>query len=103
MLHVITAHIDKDIIGTNLQKNTCIFNQIRHIQAIGNKLFSLPKKSPTPYHILDLVKTPLISQWYDSIFSNHYKMERSTTFSAPFYATCYHQIQRYSDPDYILG
>ena len=48
------------------------------------KLISIPTKPPTPDHIGDVVKRPLISEWYDSIFSNNEKMETSTTFSAPF-------------------
>ena len=56
---------------------------MRHIQEIGNKLISIPKKPPTPDHIGDVVKSPLRYDWYDSIFSNDEKMEKCTTFSAP--------------------
>ena len=83
-LHEITACRDKDIIRTNLQQNRYIFNQIRHIKAIWNKLISLPTTPATPDHIGDVVKTPLRYEWCDSIFSNHEKMSTSTTFSAPF-------------------
>ena len=31
-----------------------------------------------------MVKSPLVSDWYDSIFSNYETMAKSTTFSAPF-------------------
>ena len=34
------------------------FNQIIHIWAIGIKLISPPTKSPTPYHISDVINTP---------------------------------------------
>ena len=50
-LHSITARRDKYIIRTNIQENICIFNQIRHIQAIGEKLVSIPTEPPTPNHI----------------------------------------------------
>ena len=44
-VHIITACRDKYIIRTNIQENICVFNKIRHIQAVGNKLISLPKKT----------------------------------------------------------
>ena len=40
-VHAIIDRIDKDIIRTNLQENKCIFNKIRHIRVISNKIFSL--------------------------------------------------------------
>ena len=83
-VHVITARRDKGIIRTNIQVNRCILIQIIHIQEIGNKLISIPTKPSTPDHIGDVVKIPLRSEWCDSIFSNYEKVERSTTFSAPF-------------------
>ena len=83
-VHVIISRRDKDIIRTNLQEKICIFNQIRHIQAIGNKLSSPPTTPPTPDHIEDVFNRPLRSEWYHSIFSNYEKMATSTTFSAPF-------------------
>ena len=82
-LHEITACRDKDIIRTNLQQNRYIFNQIRHIKAIWNKLISLPTTPATPDHIGDVVKIPLRYEWCDSIFSNYEKISTSTTFSAP--------------------
>ena len=54
------------------------------IQAIGNKLINLPTKNPKPDHIGYVFKITLISDWYDSICSNYEKMEKYTTFSAPF-------------------
>ena len=51
---------------------------------MGNKLISLPKKPPTPDHIGDVFKSPLRFYWYDSIFSNNDKTEKSNTFGAPF-------------------
>ena len=72
-VHVITSRRDKNIVITNLQVNRCIFNKIRHIQTIGNKLISLPKKLPTPDHIGDVVKISLRSDWYDSIFQTMIK------------------------------
>ena len=61
-----------------------MFNQIRHLKAICDKLISLSTKPPTPDHIVDVAKSPLISEWYDSIFSTHEKMATSTYFSAAF-------------------
>ena len=49
-----------------------------------NKLISLPTKNPTPDHIVDLVKSPLRSECYDSIFWNYEKMVVSKTFRAQF-------------------
>ena len=46
-VHVITTRIDKEIIRTSIQENRCIFNQIIHIQSIGNKLISITTKPPT--------------------------------------------------------
>ena len=83
-VHVITSRRDNNIVIKNLQENRSTFNQIRHIEETGNKLISPPIKSPTPDHIGDVVKIPLISDWYDSTFSNDEKMGKSTTFSAPF-------------------
>ena len=40
-VHVNTPHIYKNIFRTNLQKNRYIFNQIRHIQVIENKIISI--------------------------------------------------------------
>ena len=64
-LHVITARRDKNVVRTNLQENRCIFNQIGHIQAIGEKMISLSKKPATPYHIGYSVKSPIRYYWYD--------------------------------------
>ena len=50
----------------------------------GNKLIILTTKPPTPDHIGDVVKSTLRYNCLDSIFSNDEKMEKSTTFSAPF-------------------
>ena len=44
----------------------------------------LPKKPPAPDHIGDLSESPTRSDWIDSKSSNYEKMEKSTTFSAPF-------------------
>ena len=67
-VHFITDCIDKDIIRTNIQENRCILNQIRKIQDIGNKLNIHPTKPSTPYHIGYIVKRPLRSEWYGSMF-----------------------------------
>ena len=84
MVHVITSLRDKDIIRNNLKGNRYIFNQIRHMQAIGNNIIIPLLKNLTPDHIGDVVNIPLRSEWYDSIFSNHEKISASTTFIAPF-------------------
>ena len=39
-----------------------------HIQSIGEKIIIIPTKPPTPDHIGDVVKSPLILEWYESIF-----------------------------------
>ena len=83
-VHVITSCRDKNTPRTNLQENRSIFNQIRHIQEIGETLISLPTKPSTPYHIGYVVNIPLRFDWYYSIFFNDEKMEKSTTSSAPF-------------------
>ena len=49
-----------------------------------NKTIILQTKTPTTYHIGDVVNTPLWDNWYDSIFTNDEKMGKYTTFSAPF-------------------
>ena len=73
-IHVVTALRDNIIVRTDLQLNRSIFDQLRHIQGIGNKLISLHTKLPTPYNIGDVVNSPLISYWYDSIFANYEKI-----------------------------
>ena len=78
------AYMRGAIFRTNIQYNISIFNQIRHIQERVNKIIIITTKHPTPDHIGDVVNIPLIYDWYDSIFSNDEKMEKSTTFSAPF-------------------
>ena len=60
---------------------------MRNIQAVGNKLISLHTKHPTLYNIKYLVKSPFISEWCDTFFSNYQKMAISTTFNTPF--LCY--------------
>ena len=84
MINVIIACRDNNILHKTIQEKRYIFNQIRHIQAIWNKLINLPGKTPTPDHIGDVVKSTLRYNCLDSIFSNDEKMEKSTTFSAPF-------------------
>ena len=54
------------------------------LQSIENKTTIINTKPPTPDHIGDVFKSPLRSEWYDSIFSNYEKMATSTTSSAPF-------------------
>ena len=39
------------------------------------KLISLPKKPPTSDHIVDLVKSSITSEWYDSIFQTMRKCQ----------------------------
>ena len=68
IVHVITYIRDKNIVRKNIQENRYIFNQIRHIQAIGGKLVSLPAKPPTSDHIGGVIKSPLQYDWYVSIF-----------------------------------
>ena len=83
-VHFITARRDKNIVRNNIQENRPIFNQIRYIQEIGNKIISLLKKSSTPDHIGDVINSPLRSDWCVSIFSDCKKMEKFTTFGTPF-------------------
>ena len=47
-------------------------------------MISLTTKPLTAYNIGDEVKTPIRSDWYNSIFSKDEKMEKSTTFIASF-------------------
>ena len=56
-------------------------------------MISLTTKPLTAYNIGDEVKTPIRSDWYNSIFSKDEKMEKSTTFIASFL--------NYSLPPYI--
>ena len=86
-VHIITSYRYKNIFRTNLQENRYILNQIISIQEIGKKIISLSKKPTKTDHIGDVIKISLGSDWYDSIFSNDERMEKSTTFSAPF--ICY--------------
>ena len=60
------------------------FNTLKHIQAIGNKLISIPTKPPTPDHSCDALKVPLRSEWYEPIFENYEKMAKFSTLSATF-------------------
>ena len=56
---VIPSCRDKNISITNIQENRSIFNQIRQIQEIGEKLISLPTKPSAPDHIGDVFNIPL--------------------------------------------
>ena len=47
-------------------------------------MISLTKNPPTPYHIGNIVKSPLWDEWHDSTFLNNEKMSKLTTFSASF-------------------
>ena len=47
-------------------------------------MISLPTESPTKDHIGYVAKSPLMYDWYDSIFPNDEKMAKSTTLSEPF-------------------
>ena len=76
IIHVITDCRDNNIAQTNIQENRSIFNQIIYIQAIGTKLISLPTKTPASDHIGDVVKSPLLYDWYDSIFANDEKISK---------------------------
>ena len=82
MTQLTTYLIDKNILRTNAQEKISIFNKIRHIKEVGNKLISLPKKPQTPDHIGDLINNPLRYECYDLIFTNDEKMAKSTIFSA---------------------
>ena len=66
------------------QEKRSIFNKIRHIKAIVDKLISITKNNPTTYHIGDVFKISLHTEWYDSIFSNDEKMAKLTKLSATF-------------------
>ena len=101
-VHVIIAFRKKNISRTNLQENISILNQVRHIQEISNKLIGLTLKK-TPDRIGDVFKIPLISDWYDSIFQMMRKWQNPQHLLHHFYVLYYHQIQKYSDPGYILG
>ena len=47
----------------------------------------IPTKPLTPDKIGYVVKSPIMDEWYDSIFENDEKMSGSTTFNAKF--LCY--------------
>ena len=64
---------------------------------------TLPIKSTTPDHNGDVVKSPLRSEWYDSIFQTMKNWKNLQHSVHRFYILYYHQIQRYSDPEYLLG
>ena len=64
-IQVIASCWDKNILRTNIQSNISVFNQIRNIQSIGNKISSISTKPLTPDNIGDLVKSPVRSEWYD--------------------------------------
>ena len=49
-----------------------------------NKIIRPHTKHPIQYNNGYVVKSPLRYDLYDSFFSNDDKMEKSTTFSAPF-------------------
>ena len=65
MINSIIARRDNNGIRKNTQGNRSIFNQIRHIYETCNKLISIAKKTPTPYHIGDIVNIPLLYDRYD--------------------------------------
>ena len=79
-----------------------IVNEIRYIQAIGNKLISIIIKTPRPNHIVNVVKIPIRYYWYDSIFSNYDKWQNLPHSLHHFYDLCYHQIHKYSNHGHLL-
>ena len=83
-VHIITARRDKKIVRKIFKKKNLYSIKSTHIQTIGNKIIILPTTLPTPYHIGDVVNSPLIYECLDSIFSYYDNMEKSTTFSALF-------------------
>ena len=80
----ITEHREEKFSRTNIWENRSIFNQTIYIQEIEINKISLPTKLPTPYHIGDVVKITLRSEWYHSTLTNYEKMSKSITLSAPF-------------------
>ena len=66
-------------------------------------MISISAKPTTTDHIGYVVKITLITDWYDSIFSNDEKMSKFTKFSAPFYIIHYHQMKKYLYLGYLLG
>ena len=73
MIRVITSRRDKNIVRKNIQENISILNKIICIQEILKIIISLPKKPLTPYHIGDVVNSPLIPDRCASIFANDEK------------------------------
>ena len=63
--HVITVCRDKIMPRKKLKENTSILNHIRYIQAIGNKMNSLPTNPPAPDHIGDILKSTIRSKLYN--------------------------------------
>ena len=59
MINAIITRRDNNGVRKNTQGNISIFNKIRHIYETCNKLISIAKKTPTPYHIGDIVKSTL--------------------------------------------
>ena len=54
-----------------LKEKRSMLNHIRHIQAIGNKMVSLPTNPPAPDHIGDILKSTIRSKIYNSIFEHY--------------------------------
>ena len=54
-----------------LKENISILNHIRRIQAIGNKMVSLPRNTPAPDHIGEILKSTIRSKIYNSIFEHY--------------------------------
>ena len=97
-IHITIYRVYVHIFRKHIQDNRYIFNQIRHVQSIGNKLIGIPTKYTTSENIGDVfsshltsdlyyslfVKIPFRYDWCDSIFADNDKMVKSTTLSAPF-------------------
>ena len=55
-INIIKTYRDNNTLRKNLQENIPMFNKIRHIQEIRNKMISITTNPPTPDKIGAIVK-----------------------------------------------
>ena len=63
-----------------------------------NKIISLPTKPPSRDYIGDVIKSPIISEWYNLIFQTLRKLQDPQHSVHHFIVPYYQQIQKKSDP-----
>ena len=72
-------------------------------KSIGNKLISLAMNPLKPDRICDFFKSTLWDEWCDSMLSSYEKMEKFTTFCAPFKCSSFPPVTKNTYPKLAIN